>query len=352
MTPRVLFYLFILAPGWLLGQHHASFEYAPQTYTCWYTEQAPVIDGKLDEALWAEAPNSALFGDIEGTIRAAPYFDTRVKMRWDDDYFYIGAELEEPHIWATYDKRDMVIFHENDFEVFIDPDGDTHHYYELEINARNTIWDLMLTKPYRNGGHAIDAWDIKGILHAIHVDGTLNDPSDTDRGWTIELALPWSVLEEAARHSGAPRNREVWWVNFSRVQWRTEAVNGVYQKQQDPDTGKPFREHNWVWSPQGAIAMHQPETWGMVEFTRNQTRHSASRILAKANTETRWALWQHYYDQHSFREEAGQFGTDTDFPNTPLDITAGTDFFRASLKDNNTIWTIDQDGHISSKKAR
>ncbi len=58
--------------------------------------------------------------------------------------------------------RDSVIFHDNDFEVFVDPDGDTHAYYELEVNALGTQWDLMLIKPYRDGGRAIDAWDIAG----------------------------------------------------------------------------------------------------------------------------------------------------------------------------------------------
>ena len=57
-------------------------------------------------------------------------------------------------------ERDSVIFRDNDFEVFIDPDGDTHAYYELEINALGTVWDLLLLKPYRDGGPAINGWDI------------------------------------------------------------------------------------------------------------------------------------------------------------------------------------------------
>lgn len=352
MILRTLLVLLVLLPALLAGQHHADYTYAPQTYSCWYTDQAPTIDGELNEAAWTEAPASNLFRDIEGDIRPQPYFDTRVKMRWDANFFYIGAQLEEPHIWATYDQRDMVIFHENDFEIFIDPDGDTHHYYELEINALNTIWDLMLTKPYRNGGHAIDAWDIRGIQHAVHLDGTLNDPGDTDRGWSIEIALPWSVLEETARHPGAPRNEEIWRVNFSRVQWRTEALNGTYQKQIDPATGKRFPEHNWVWSPQGAIAMHQPETWGLVQFTREQKIIPEGQVLAKAETEIRWQLWQHYYAQQDFHENEGHYGSGEDFPGIELEIKAGTDFFRTSKTTNNTRWTIDQDGHISRKKAR
>jgi hypothetical protein len=63
--------------------------------------------------------------DIQGVDDLRPRFRTRVKMLWDDDYFYVAAELEEPDIWGTLKERDSVIFHDNDFELFIDPDGDT-----------------------------------------------------------------------------------------------------------------------------------------------------------------------------------------------------------------------------------
>ena len=65
-------------------------------------------------------------------------------MLWDDDYLYIAAELEEPHVWATLTQHDAVIFHDNDFEVFLNPEGDSHLYAELELNALNTTWDLLL----------------------------------------------------------------------------------------------------------------------------------------------------------------------------------------------------------------
>ena len=84
------------------------------------------------------------FVDIEGDARPRPRFATRMKMLWDDEFFYIAADMQEPDIWGTLTTRDSVIFQDNDFEVFIDPDGDTHEYYELEINALKTAWDLLL----------------------------------------------------------------------------------------------------------------------------------------------------------------------------------------------------------------
>ena len=182
-------------------------------------------------------------------------------MLWDDTYFYVGALLEEPHVWGTLTKHDSVIFHDNDFEVFIDPDGDNHEYYEIEINALNTEWDLFLRKPYRNGGPAINEWEIPGLKTGVHVEGTLNNPSDKDTSWSVEFAIPWKVLAEFAHRPAPPRDGDQWRVNFSRVEWRHEIVDGRYRKV--PKT----REDNWVWSPQGAIDMHRPERWGYVQFS-------------------------------------------------------------------------------------
>ena len=165
----------------------------PRGYVCYRAHTPLEIDGKLDKPQWKAVPWTDDFVDIEGDKKPRPRFRTRAKMLWDDTYLYIGADLEDPHVWATLTEHDSVIYHDNDFEVFIDPDGDNHDYYELEINALNTEWDLRLVKPYRDGGPALNSWEIPGLKKAVHVDGTLNDPRDTDRGWSVELALPWKV---------------------------------------------------------------------------------------------------------------------------------------------------------------
>ena len=91
--------------------------------------------------------------------------------------------------------------------MFLDPDGDSHLYGELELNALNTTWDLLLTKPYKDGGRAVNAWEITGLKTAVHVDGTLNDPRDTDRGWTVEIALAVGGAEGADRGAGPAAGR-------------------------------------------------------------------------------------------------------------------------------------------------
>ena len=239
----------------------AAAQGGPRHYVCYRAPSPPRLDGSLDDPAWRAAPWSDAFVDIEGDRKPLPRFRTRMKMLWDDRYLYVAAELEEPQVWATITQRDAVIFHDNDFEMFIDPDGDAKDYAELEINALNTVWDLFLEEPYREGGHGDNAWDIAGLKTGVKIHGTLNDPTDTDSGWTVTLALPWASLERASHTRSAPRAGQTWRINYSRVEWRTTVENGTYVKVPG------LREDNWVWTPQGMIDMHQPEHWGYVEFS-------------------------------------------------------------------------------------
>lgn len=238
----------------------------PLHYTCYQVAGKVTVDGKPDEAAWQQAAWSTDFTDIEGDKQPKPALRTRMKMLWDQQYLYIAAELDEPHIWGKLLQHDTIIFHDNDFEVFIDPDGDTKEYFEIEINARNTIFDLFMPKPYSEGAHALMTWDTKGMRTAVHINGTLNQPADKDRSWTVEMAIPFKALHLLGVPM-VPQNGTTWRINFSRVEWDTDIKNGQYIKRTDPATGKPLPEHNWVWSPQGVINMHVPQEWGYLEFS-------------------------------------------------------------------------------------
>ncbi|MFC4094488.1 carbohydrate-binding family 9-like protein [Euzebyella saccharophila] len=234
----------------------------PRNYIAYQTVDTIQIDGMANETSWEKALWTDNYIDIEGD--KTPAYSTKMKMLYDEEYLYFYAEMEEPHVWATLKQRDTVIFYNNDFEIFIDPDGDTHNYYEFEMNALNTLWDLFLTKPYRNHGKIIDSWDIQGVKTAVRIDGTLNDPKDIDKGWSVEIAFPWKVITEASRKNGVPIN-EFWRINFSRVNWDYQLKDDKYSRKQDAD-GKFLPEYNWVWSPQWVINMHEPEHWGYLFF--------------------------------------------------------------------------------------
>ena len=77
-----------------------------------------------------------------------PRFSTRQKIRWDSEFLYIGAELEEPQVWANNTEHQSVIFSDNDYEIFISPDGTNHYYKEYEMNARG-VWSAAATPSWR-----------------------------------------------------------------------------------------------------------------------------------------------------------------------------------------------------------
>jgi hypothetical protein len=129
----------------------AAYDAPLRTYDCPRAAMPVQIDGRLDDPVWSRAPWTADFVDIEGDAKPTPRFRTRVKMLWDDQYYYVGAWMEEPHVWGKLTRHDSVIFHDNDFEVFIDPDGDTLEYYEFEINALNTGWTCSWTNRTATG---------------------------------------------------------------------------------------------------------------------------------------------------------------------------------------------------------
>ncbi|APW58874.1 sugar-binding protein [Paludisphaera borealis] len=265
----------------------------PKGYVCYRADRPIAVDGKLDDPAWDAAPWTDAFVDIEGDRKPLPRFETRAKMLWDDEYFYIAARLKEPHVWGTLTQHDAVIFQDNDFEVFIDPDGDNHEYYEIEINALNTEWDLFLKKPYRDGGPAENAWEIPGLKKGVAVAGTLNKPSDVDEAWSVELAFPWKVLAEFAHRPSPPNDGDQWRVNFSRVEWLHDVVDGQYRKV--PKTP----EDNWVWSPQGVVDMHRPERWGFVQFSTAKPGTASFRPDPAVPVRDR--LMQIYHAQSAFQ---------------------------------------------------
>jgi len=227
------------------------------------------IDGRLREQAWQNASPSSEFGDIALRPGHDPTEKTSVRIVWDDMYLYIGAIMEESDVWATLTEQNSVIFHDNDFEVFLDPDGDFHNYHEFEINALGTFWELTLERPYRDGAPMTNPDNLPGMEVAVQVDGTLNDPSDEDSGWTVEMAIPWSSLRRFDSRALPPSQGVAWLANFSRVEWPLAVVADQYKKDVNSE------ESNWTWAPTGIVDIHRPERWGWLVFTEQAPENNA-----------------------------------------------------------------------------
>jgi hypothetical protein len=333
----------------------------PKGYVCYRTTSAITPDGILDEKSWADVPWTDYFADIEGSAKPVPRFKTHAKMLWDDSTLYIAAELEEPQVWAYLKVRDTIILYDNDFEVFMDPDGDTQAYYELEVNALGTAWDLLLIKAYRDGGPPVNGWDIAGLKVGAHVDGTLNNPNDTDKGWTVEIKMPLKALKECAGPAGLPKAGDKWRINFSRVEWRSIFEEGRYKREINPATGRTFPEDNWVWSPQGLVNMHMPEMWGFLQFSSIEAGNGSEAFIPDPDFNLKWALRMIYYAEDRYYLENNTYSAKmedlglkkSDFPeNLPVPVIESTrsgfeSYFPSA--DGGKIWTIYQDGKIMKK---
>ena len=107
-------------------------------YTCQRINESIEINGDLSKPVWLKATRSGRFVDM---VTGEPgLYDTRAAALWNDENLYLALRAEEPFVNATQKERDSIVFLENDLEVFIDG-GDC--YYELEINALNTIYEVF-----------------------------------------------------------------------------------------------------------------------------------------------------------------------------------------------------------------
>lgn len=312
---------------------------APRTYTCYRVDGKLKIDGKLNEAAWQKAEATAPFVDISGEGFPTPKYETTAKMLWDDEYLYVGAVLEEDNIKARLTQRDTIIYYDNDFEVFIDPDSDGQNYFEIETNARGVIFDLMLDKAYRSGGNFMVQWDCPGLKVAIHHEGTLNKAKDTDKYWSVEMAIPHQAL--TMNFNNPLKAGNTWRINFSRVQWL---------KEKGP-------EENWVWSPTGRIDMHMPDRWGYLYFSDKTVGTTAEAWKYPYNQAIYKLLWAMFYaqqeayakQQNYLRSEQQFFLTDKelkDLPKGTISVEATHSTYLLSITDEaaGLRYTLNQDG--------
>ncbi|MDR0659648.1 MAG: carbohydrate-binding family 9-like protein [Prevotellaceae bacterium] len=189
---------------------------------------------------------------------------TRAKMLWDESFLYIMVEMEEPHLWAEQTENEGKIYLDKAFELFIDPDGDGLNYVEYEVNALGITWDLLMAKPYRDGGDAISGYDMKGNKKEIVLNRTLNNSNDIDQSRTSYLAIPFENFRGLCPKP-TPEIGGIWRMNLVRVGWELAIVEGKYIKTINPDTGRNIAKY-WVWSSHGFINTHMPEKFGNVVF--------------------------------------------------------------------------------------
>ncbi len=269
-------------------------------YRALRTATPPVIDGRLDDAVWQLAPVSARYVDL---VSGAPTIhDTRAIIVWDEKCLYLGIRVEEPFVRAKFTEVNSPIYEDNDVEVFI---AGADAYYEFEVNAFNTPYEVFFVweeawqragfaeqpdfrrerlRPFNGVGFTTHPrggrlgnfdWHFPGKRTAVFVDGTINDDRDRDRGWTVELAFPWAGMKPLATDGRAlpPKPGDIWRIDLSRFNQYKEAP--------------PARDSGgWALSPHRVWDSHVPECFPRVEFSADLIPTEAPSPASGAHSPT------------------------------------------------------------------
>lgn len=248
------------------------------------------IDGNIQKPVWQQARWSNRFVDM---VTGDPgLYNTQCAILWNDTHFYVAFQVEEPFLEARLTERDSIIFVENDLELLIDGKD---CYYELEVNAANTVYEVFFIwkdaytrgsrydipefdvhqpQAYTFGGDydrsgasfwkgrhprgirwAFTGYDLPGLTTAVKLDGTLNDHRDIDKGWSLEIAIPWSSMTMLANGRPVPPvDGDTWNMFLGRFQKLMAGGQEV-----SPHPAMAMTSH-------GVYDTHLPEKWSRIAF--------------------------------------------------------------------------------------
>jgi hypothetical protein len=204
------------------------------------------VDGKLDDAVWANAPR---FPDLRMNLDGSPSpYKTEVRALYDDTFIYFSFRCRDDNIWATFKTRDQHLWDEEVIEVFLQADPQQTSYIELEVNPLATMLDIYLLD-IRKPLH-YESWNSQKLKWGVQVFGTV-DGKNGDREWTSEIAVP---LEDVVTAKNLPPQAgDRWRLNLYRVEQRPRPLL-------------------LAWSPTFKDDFHLPGKFGEIVFTNHVLR--------------------------------------------------------------------------------
>lgn len=222
-------------------------------YMVHYAKGNIVVDGKLDEKDWKSAPSVSFV--FPWPKQRGKQQKTEAKLLWDKENFYVAYICEDTDITAKCTQRDDPVWSDNCVEIFISPNPEKMDcYYGLEMNARGVLYDYFRIPKICH----IKRVDFKGVLLKTNIEGTLNNRGDKDKGWMLELAIPFSNFVGITKFSKTtkslpPDPGSSWRINLNR--WDGKEKRCLSQ-----------------WSASDALRPdpHRPARFGIIVFSKEQ----------------------------------------------------------------------------------
>lgn len=197
-----------------------------QIYSCLYADENLKIDGNLTEASWEKAEILDFFIPVSGKPAVSK---TEGRVLWSEKYLYVGFKAYDRDIWGYFRKRDSATCSEDVLEIFVKPDlrSELDCYYNFEINALGTVYDAFNVKRRAGGGgaHRWSRWNCKGLKVGVQIKGTLNDWTDEDEYWQLEVGIPFAALP--TMKGKCPQAGEIWKFHLARYDYSVYLENGV-----------------------------------------------------------------------------------------------------------------------------
>jgi hypothetical protein len=172
------------------------------------------IDGLTDEPAWKNAQVLDKF--VAFWAKRKPKTRSKARLLWDDKYLYFTAEMEDTDLYADVKERNGMTWSNDVFELFFKPHADKLAYYEFQVNAANTPLELYFPSRGSGGYQRFAPLTRLGMESAVKLDGTLNDYSDQDKGWTVEGRIPWAGFTAAG---GKPKAGDKWRFSLCRYDY-------------------------------------------------------------------------------------------------------------------------------------
>lgn len=156
--------------------------------------EAPVLDGKLDDACWAAAQP---YDFVDGNSANKPPVGTAVRAVWTDAGLHLAFDVNEDHMAARQmmvkpGSNNIEVWKDDSLEMFLDTAGKKESYLQFIANASGALFDPTLKKPT----------DVAKAKVAVH---------DTASGWLMEVFIPFDAVTTTPVGSGT-----VWFGNFCR----------------------------------------------------------------------------------------------------------------------------------------
>jgi len=215
------------------------------------TTDAITVDGKMDETAWANAQEVSFDYFYRSDNKPMDKQKTTFRMMWDNTNMYLFYTAQDTSLTFRETQPDGRPYLDDCAEFFVLPVPDSlNMHFGFEINIQKAVYDYIMFWQYVNKQNVfVKQYNADNYKVAVTTDGTINNDKDKDKGWTMEIAIPFAALGNFQR----PRAGAKW--AFQAVRQDRNLIDDRFRS-----TATLFPIYD------ARLDVHQPNRFGLMEF--------------------------------------------------------------------------------------